>query len=61
MIGFLFLMPLGVIAQIDPPNPCPDPALPDCPIDSNLYVLFTVAFFFAAKKAYDFKKSASSL
>ena len=40
-----------------PIDPCTDPADP-CPIDSNLIVLFAAVAFIAAKKAYDFKKTA---
>ncbi len=42
------------------PDPCPDPAYPDCPIDSNLVVLMVAAAAVAAKKAYDYKKKTST-
>ena len=47
-------IPFQVFAQ--PIDPCTDPADP-CPIDSNLIVLFAAAFLFAAKKAYQSKKT----
>ena len=55
LAGFLFLMPGQLFAQ--PINPCTDPADP-CPIDSNLIVLFVAVVITAAKKAYDYKKTA---
>ena len=45
-----------VFAQ--PIDPCTDPADP-CPIDSNLIVLFVAVALIAAKKSYDFKKTAT--
>ena len=45
-----------VFAQ--PIDPCTDPADP-CPIDSNLIVLFVAIVLIAAKKSYDFKKTAA--
>ncbi len=51
---FLFLSnPMLGVAQ--PLNPCPDPKLGDCPIDSNLYLLVVAAIFFAAIKAFYIK------
>ena len=42
-----------------PANPCPDPSLGDCPIDSNVYLLFVGAVFFAARKAYFIKNESA--
>ena len=55
---FLFLCnPMLGLAQ--PLNPCPDPKLGDCPIDSNLYLLVVAAIFFAARKAYYIKNETA--
>ena len=52
---FLFLSnPILGVAQ-GMANPCPDPKLGDCPIDSNLYLLIVAAIFFAAIKAFYIK------
>ena len=53
---FFFCSPVFIIAQT-PGDPCPDPALPDCPIDSNLIVLVIGAVVIAAKKAYEYNKN----
>ena len=56
-LAVLFLLiPHILFAQ--PIDPCTDPADP-CPIDSNLIFLFVAAVLIAAKKAYDFKKTAA--
>ena len=52
---FFYCAPIYVLAQ--PPNPCPDPQLGDCPIDSDVFVLVIGAFVIAAKKAYDYNKN----
>ena len=44
-----------------PANPCPDPSLGDCPIDSNVYLLFVGAVFFAARKAYFIKNESNKI
>ena len=56
LAGFLFLIPGQIFAQ--PIDPCTDPADP-CPIDNNIIVLITAALAVAAKKAYDYKKTAA--
>ena len=56
LAGFLFLLPGQLFAQ--PIDPCTDPADP-CPIDNNIIVLITAALAVAAKKAYDYKKTAA--
>ncbi len=56
LAGFLFLMPDQLFAQ--PIDPCTDPADP-CPIDNNIIVLITAALAVAAKKTYDYKKTAA--
>ena len=52
-----------VLAQDPDPTiqPCPDPKLPDCPIDSNLIILVIGAFVIAAKKAFDYNKNTLSI
>jgi hypothetical protein len=52
-ILLFFCIPMFMLAQ--PPDPCGDTVDPDCPIDSNIYILFLVALFFAAKKALSIK------
>ena len=52
---FFFCSPIFILAQ--PADPCPDPALADCPIDSNLIVLVIGAVVIAAKKAYEYNKN----
>ncbi len=55
---FLFLSnPMLGVAQ--PLNPCPDPKLGDCPIDSNVFLLVVAAIFFAAIKAFYFKNETT--
>jgi len=57
IVVFVFLLfcdPLNTLAQ--PADPCPDPSLGDCPIDSNVYFLIAAAVVIAAKKTYDYKK-----
>ena len=58
---FLFFIcaPIYVFAQ--PIDPCPDPKLGDCPIDSDVFVLVIGAFVIAAKKAYDYNKNPQSI
>ena len=60
-----FCSPIYVLAQaIDPDptiNPCPDPKLPDCPIDSNLIILVIGAVVIAAKKAVDYNKNTQTI
>ena len=56
---FFFCSPIFIFAQ--PADPCPDPALADCPIDSNLIVLVIGAVVIAAKKAYDYNKNTQSI
>ncbi len=58
MIALLITFPFLIIAQ--PSDPCPDPNLPDCPIDSGVVFLVAAAFAVALKKAYDFKNSIKS-
>ena len=53
--GFLFLLPGQLFAQ--PIDPCTDP-VDGCPIDNNIIVLITAALAVAAKKAYNYKKTA---
>ncbi len=55
IIAFL-VIPSILIAQ-PPPDPCPDPMDPDCPIDSGLVFLMAAVILIALKKAYDFKKA----
>ena len=55
LAGFLFLMPCQLFAQ--PIDPCTDP-VDGCPIDNNIIVLITAALAVAAKKAYNYKKTA---
>ncbi len=50
LIFLLVCIPIFTIAQ--PADPCPDPSLKDCPIDSSLYILFGFALFFAIKKTF---------
>ena len=57
---FFFGSPIYIFAQT-PPNPCPDPVLGDCPIDSNLVVLVIGAVVIAAKKAYDYNKNIQTI
>ena len=57
LAGFLFLLPGQLFAQ--PIDPCTDPLFNPCPIDNNIVVLITVALAVAAKKAYDYKKTAA--
>jgi hypothetical protein len=54
LVMFL-VVPSLLIAQ-PPPDPCPDPQLPDCPIDSGLVLLIAAAVLIALKKAFDYKK-----
>ena len=48
-----------MLAAAQIPNPCPDSILGDCPIDSNIYILFVAAIFFAARKAYYIKNETA--
>ena len=57
---FFFCSPIFILAQ-SPADPCPDPALADCPIDSNLIVLVIGAVVIAAKKAVDYNKNTQSI
>lgn len=56
LVAAIVIVPFTSMAQ--PPDPCPDPNAPDCPIDSNLALLVVAATGVAAKKAYDHKKKA---
>ena len=56
-IFLFFYNPMFAGAQI--PNPCPDSILNDCPIDSNIYLLFVAAIFLAARKAYYIKNETA--
>lgn len=47
----IFFNSLTALSQ-GPPDPCPDPSLNDCPIDSNLFILIIAAVFLAARKVY---------
>jgi hypothetical protein len=62
VFGFLVMVmafiPSVLQAQIDPPpDPCPDPGDPDCPIDSGVVLLMAGAVAIAAKKTYDYKRA----
>jgi hypothetical protein len=51
----------GVLQGQPPPDPCPDPNDPDCPIDSGVILLITGAVVIAAKKTYDYKKANNTV
>ena len=58
---FFFCSQISVLAQGEQANPCPDPSLRDCPIDSNIFVLVIGVIVIAAKKAYDYNKNPQSI
>ncbi len=60
VFGFLAMVMAilpGVLQGQPPPDPCPDPSAPDCPIDSGVLLLIVGAVAIAAKKTYDYKKA----
>jgi hypothetical protein len=50
---------LPSLLQAQPVDPCPDPADPDCPIDSGVIVLIVGVLVIAAAKTVNYKKLSS--
>ncbi len=44
-----------------PPNPCPDPSYPDCPIDDYYPLLLMVVIIIAAIRAWKQHKKATAV